>query len=206
MLIATHRQILKRIHEKLRDADFYWSVGYYGLILAGVVHFGFLLLFLYLKLYLLSAVNMISVVIYWYCIFGIGLKTLESRDDGRIGWLVYFELIGHNVVATYYLGTGAGFQYYIYLLAVIPFFISTYSMPVYLFRVVSALGIAITLDTSDYFQKIRVEHLAVSQSWFFWMNLTTALGALLFLFYLYIRKERAHHLALMKEYKKQKDT
>jgi hypothetical protein len=205
MLLSTHRKILKRIEEKLQDANFYWSVGYYGLILAGIIHFGFLLLFFYLKLYLLSAVNIISVMIYWYCIFGIGLKTLESRDDGRIGWLVYLELVGHNAIATYYLGSGAGFQYYVYLLAVIPFFISTYSMPIYLFRVVSALGIAIVLDTADYFQKIRVDDLAVSQSWFFWMNLLTALGALLFLFYLYVRKERAYHMMLTEQYGKQED-
>jgi len=191
------RETLTLIRQKLKHENFYWEVGYYALIIAGVVHFGFFLFFLFLKLYVLAAVNVISVGIYWYSIFGIGLDTLERKDDGRIGWLVYTELVGHNVIATYYLGAEAGFQYYIYLLAVLPFFISTYRMPVYLFRVVLAFATAVFLDTSEFFHHSRVLTESVLIEWMYRINVVVASAALIVLLFLYIMKERKHHKELL---------
>jgi hypothetical protein len=199
MFSHKQRRTLVVIHKLLRKENFYWKVGYYALILAGTVHVGFLLMFLWLKLYVLAVVNVVSISIYWYAVFGIGLRTLQRRDDGLIGWLVYIELLGHNVIATYYLGVGAGFQYYIYLLAVIPFFISTYSMPVYLLRVLVALGSALFLDMSGFFMHARVPVGYNTISWMYQMNLFTAAGALAFLTYLYLRKERIHHQTLLEK-------
>ena len=191
------RSTLALIHEKLRNENFYWKVGYYALILAGTVHFGFLLLFLSLGIYPMAAVNVISVLIYWYCIFGIGIKTLERKDDGQIGWFVYIELVGHNVIATYYLGSDAGFQYYIYLLAAIPFFISSYSMPVYLFRVISALAVAMFLDMYGLFQYPKISIDTSILLWLYRMNILIAVGALLFLLSLYLSKEKRYHQDLL---------
>jgi len=191
------RDILILIHQKLKYENFYWEVGYYALIIAGIVHFGFLWFFLFLKLYVLAAVNVVSVGIYWYCVFGIGLKTLESKDDGKIGWLVYVELVGHNVIATYYLGAEAGFQYYIYLLAILPFFISTYRMPVYLFRVVLAFVTAVFLDTSEFFHHSRVLSDSILVEWMYRMNVLVASGALVVLLFLYLMKEKRYHNKLL---------
>jgi hypothetical protein len=200
MFSQKQRETLLLIHKRLRKENFYWRVGYYALVIAGVVHFGFLLLFLFLELYLLACVNVLSVLVYWYSVFGLGLKTLENKGEERlIGWLVFAELIGHNVIATYYLGAGAGFQYYIYILAALPFFISTYSMPVYLFRVGSALVIALFLDLHGFFEAPKVQVDAAVLLWFSRMNTVIALGALIILFYLYLSKERKYHDDLIRQ-------
>jgi len=198
VLIERQRETLRLIHEKLCQENFYWEVGYMALLIAGAVHFGFLLLFLYLKFYLMAAVNIVSVILYWYTIFGIGLQTLEKKDDGLIGWLVYAELMGHNVAATFYFGAEAGYHYYIYLLVLFPFFVSTYRMPVYLFRVVSSLVTAVWLDVSDGFQQGRVVSDSTVIEWMYRMNVTIAFGALVWLLFLYIRKEKRYHQKLMK--------
>jgi len=197
MFSRKQRLTLTHIHKKLHNENFYWKTGYYGLILAGTVHFGFLILFCYLGFYMLAAVNVVSVLIYWYCIFGIGLKALEKKDDGEIGWLVYIELVGHNVVATYYLGSEAGFQYYIYMLAALPFFISSYSMPIYLLRVTSALFIAVFLDIYEVFQYPKIPIGEAVLSGLYQMNMLIAFGALVLLSYLYISKERKYYKSLL---------
>ena len=100
----------------------------------------------YLDIYPLVFLNILSVFIYFYSIFGLGLKTIESKDDSIIGWLVYFELIIHGVMATYYLGLESGFQYYIYTLVFLPFFTSSYSAFIRFLRIVVVILIAILLE------------------------------------------------------------
>ena len=138
--------MLSDILQKLEEENFYWNLGFYALILAGSVHFLFIFLFIFLDIPQLVFLNIISVGVYLYCIFGIGLKTLDRKDDSLIGWLVYVELLGHGVIATLYLGLESGFQYYIYSLVLIPFFISTYSLRVRILRVVVVIVVVVLLE------------------------------------------------------------
>jgi len=121
-------------------------MGFYALILAGSVHFLFIFLFIFLDIPQLVLLNIISVGIYLYCIFGIGIKTLDRKDDSLIGWLVYFELLGHGIIATIFLGLESGFQYYMYALVLIPFFVSTYSLRVRVLRILVAIVTILLLE------------------------------------------------------------
>ena len=95
-------------------------------------------------------VNVVSIIIYWYCIFGLGLKAIETKDDSAIGWLVFLELIVHSVIATYYLGIESGFQYYMYTIIFIPFFVWTYTNFIRLVRIIIVITIAMTLEYWGY--------------------------------------------------------
>ena len=138
--------MLIAIFNKLKDEDYYWSLGFYALILAGTAHIFFIFLFLFLDIHQLVIVNILSVSIYLYCIFGLSIKTLKSKDDSLIGWLVYIELIAHSIAATLYLGPDSGFQYYMYTLVFLPFFVWTYSTSVRLLRIAFIIVIAFLLD------------------------------------------------------------
>ncbi len=170
---------------RLREEDLYWRIGFYGLSAAGIVHALFIPLFWYLGIPWLAAFNLLSVFAYWYSIFGLGLPAIESGDDRLIGWIVYCELIGHNLLATYFLGTGAGFQLYIYVLALLPFFIFSYSKEVYLVRILFVIFIAIVIDRAPLFHeaKVPLDPLTIHDLHTF--NLTIFLGVLSLLSYLY---------------------
>ena len=116
----------KHILKMLNHTHFYWKIGFLGVAISGVVHLFFLFLFLYMDIPLLAAINLISVIIYWYSIYGLGKEAIETGDDSIIGWLIYLELIGHNLLAAWTLGREAGFQYYLYIPAFLPFFIINY--------------------------------------------------------------------------------
>jgi len=85
-------------------------------------------------------------MVYFYCIFGLGLEAIRTKDDSLIGWLVYFELIGHALVATYLLGLESGFQYYMYTLILIPFFVLTYKPIIRLIRLMGVIFFALLLE------------------------------------------------------------
>lgn len=138
--------MLVEIFNTLKKENFYWTIGFYALMAAGLTHISFIFIFMYLDIYPLVFLNILSVFIYFYSIFGLGLKTIESKDDSIIGWLVYFELIIHGVMATYYLGLESGFQYYIYTLVFLPFFTSSYSAFIRFLRIVVVILIAILLE------------------------------------------------------------
>jgi len=138
--------MLLEILQRLQNEKFYWYIGFYTLVVAGFIHFLFIFLFIFLDIPQLIIVNIVSVMIYLYCIFGLGLKTLDSKDDSTIGWLVYFELIGHGSIATYYIGLESGFQYYIYTLMIIPFFVWTYTLSIRLLRMLGVIIIALLLE------------------------------------------------------------
>jgi diguanylate cyclase (GGDEF)-like protein len=184
---------LSVILNRLQVTNFYWRIGFYGLVLAGFFHALFIPLFLWLGIPVLAAVNVLSVAIYWYCIFGLGLPTLESGDDSTIGWLVYIELIGHNLLATYYLGPDAGFQYYIYVLAVLPFFVFTYSFTVYALRIAFVIIVSLLIDTHSLF-RTPVVHIDPSLlQLLHHFNLFVFLSVLSLLSYLYAVHARTHH-------------
>jgi hypothetical protein len=181
---------------RLQQEEFYWRIGFYGLSAAAIVHLLFIPLFFLLKLPLLAAVNFLSVAAYWYAIFGLGLQAIERRDDRLIGWIVYGELILHNLLATYYLGTGAGFQLYIYILALLPFFVISYPRPIYLFRILSVILIAIAIDRIGLFHYPKVLIAPETIRWLHTFNLLVFLGILSFLSYLYAVHSKARHDSL----------
>ena len=137
-----------RLHivKRLENENFYWTIGFYALALAGVTHVLFIFLFLFLGIFPLVIVNILSVLVYLYCIFGLAMKTLETKDDSLIGWFVYTELMGHGIIASFFLGLESGFQYYIYTLLLIPFFVTTYTMPVRILRMAGVIIVALLLE------------------------------------------------------------
>jgi diguanylate cyclase (GGDEF)-like protein len=183
----------KAIQTKLDEVHFYWRIGYYALMAAGTVHLFFLFMFLCLGVPVMAAVNVLSVLIYWYSIYGLGIRTIETRDDRLIGWLVYSELLGHNLLATWYLGTGAGFQFYIYILAFFPFFIFTYSRKIYWIRVFLVIAVSLLLESGGLFRHPRVPIDPGTIEALHLLNLLIFLGVLAILSYLYMNYERDHH-------------
>jgi diguanylate cyclase (GGDEF)-like protein len=159
----------------------------------------FIVLFAILGMPIMALVNGLSVAAYWFSIFVLGMETLETHDDRLIGWIVYTELIGHNVLATYFLGTQAGFQYYIYVVAFIPFFIFSYARSVYGARLGMVLLIAMVIEISDWFHQARVE---VDPEWIAWIhhvNLGIFLAVVSLISYLYAVYAKAHHDQLQED-------
>jgi diguanylate cyclase (GGDEF)-like protein len=193
-----HRR-LSAIHKALEEIGFYWRVGYYGLLAAAFVHFAFIWLFLALGVPLMAWVNVISVAIYLYAVLGIGLRTLRTGDDRVIGWLVYTELIVHNLLATYLLSTQAGFQLYIYILVFLPFFVTTYSRWIYALRIIGALAVAMWIDVDPTFwePKIRVE--PYDLIFLHHLNLFLFLSVLAVLAYMYVYFESIQRTVLIEE-------
>ena len=143
--------MFNNILNKIQDDEFYWILGLYSLIGACVVHVLFIFLFLYLEISQLVIVNVGSILLYLYCIFGLAKTTLKTKDDRIIGWLVYFELIGHGIIATYYIGLDSGFQYYFYTLSILPFFTFSYSFFVRMGRIIFVIVVAIFLEVWEHF-------------------------------------------------------
>ncbi len=176
-----------RLHivKRLENENFYWIIGFYALILAGITHFLFIFLFLFLEVSSLVTVNILSVLVYLYCIFGLATMTLETKDDSLIGWFVYAELMGHGVIATYFLGLESGFQYYIYTLLLIPFFVSTYTMPVRLLRMVGVIVVALLLEIWGQNHTPMIALNSTSLHTLHYMNLTLSLMMVAVISYLY---------------------
>ena len=177
---------------RLREESFYWRIGFYALCAAGIVHALFIPLFWGLGLPFMSALNVLSVFAYWYAVFGLGLQAIERRDDRVIGWIVYAELILHNTLASYFLGIGAGFQLYIYILALLPFFVFTYSRPVYFLRTFGVIALSLAIDRLEIFHSSKVPVSAETIQWLHTFNLFIFLGILGLLSYLYAVHSRAH--------------
>jgi diguanylate cyclase (GGDEF)-like protein len=136
--------------KKLGNESFYWTIGLYSLGIAGITHVLFLLLFIYLQITPLIIANIFSVASYYYSAFILGPKTLDARNDSVIGWIVYCELIVHAIIATICLGTTCGFQYYVYILAFLPFFNSTYSKRTRAVRFLLVILVSIFLKVLSY--------------------------------------------------------
>jgi len=152
--------LIDTLLQKIKIENFYWSIGFYALMLLSVGHFIFFLLFLYLNIHTLVILNIFSVITYLYCIFGLGIQTLDTKDDSLIGWIVYFELILHAVIVTRYIGVESGFQYYIYTLGMLPFFTFNYPKHIQIIRIFFSIFIAISIEIlGDYMQPLVIlEH------------------------------------------------
>ncbi len=188
---------LSEILDQLAKESHYWQIGFYGLVTAAAAHTFFLFLFILLDIPLLAGVNILSVGVYLYCIFILGIPTLQSKDDHVIGWLVYGELIGHNLLATWLLGRESGFQFYLYIPALLPFFIFSYSRVIYFLRILFVIVLALWVETSPLFAHPRT---AIDPLWlqrFHCMNLLIFLIVLSALAYLYASKERAYNRRLI---------
>jgi len=146
LIPARKAKVLVEILHTLKKENFYWTIGFYALMAAGLTHMSFIFLFIYLDIYPLVLLNIFSTFIYFYAIFGLGLKTIKTKNDGIIGWMVYFELIIHGVVSTYYLGLVSGFKYYIYTLVFLPFFTSSYTAFIRFIRITIVILVAILLE------------------------------------------------------------
>ncbi len=193
---------LSEILQQLDKESYYWQIGFYGLVTAMTSHALFMLLFIFLDIPILVAVNLLSVGIYLYCIFVLGIPTLRSKDDSKIGWLVYGELIGSNFLATWLLGKEAGFQFYFYIPAMLPFFINSYSRIVYFLRLAFIVFLALWVDISPLFEYSR---LPIDSLWlqrFHWLNLLIFLLIISALSYLYALKEQAFSRQLIHDLKR----
>lgn len=89
-------------------SELFIRYGRFAILVCGTSHALLIPFFYWLGADQLVLFNILSVAIYAYCIV-ILPRSLKSGDYRIIGWLAYFELIGHAVVATYYLGVDAGF-------------------------------------------------------------------------------------------------
>ena len=138
---------LSYILEALKHEDYYWNIGFYALLVAGITHLLFIPLFFFLNIPVLALVNILSVAIYFYSIFYLGLDAIRSKNDKFIGWLVYGELLTHGILASYYLGLESGFHYYIYVLAFLPFFTFNYSVFIRTIRLIGIIATSILLNT-----------------------------------------------------------
>ncbi len=190
---------LSEIIQQLDKESYYWQIGFYGLVAAAAAHTFFLILFLLLDIPILAGINILSVGIYLYCIFVLGIPTLKSKDDHVIGWLVYGELIGHNLLATWLLGRESGFQFYLYIPALLPFFIHSYSRRVYFLRLLLVIVLALWVESSPLFNHTRIPVDPVWLERFNWMNLLIFLLVLSALSYLYALKEQAYSRQLIKD-------
>ncbi len=98
----------------------YIGFGRIGLQTLGIGHLIFLIIFFLLGVFPLVIVNVFSILIYAYCL-KLLKSSLDRNDFTLIGWLVYIELMGHAILACYFIGTQSGFHYYIVLLSALPF-------------------------------------------------------------------------------------
>ena len=187
------------ILERLKDENFYWNIGFYALALAGATHFLFLLVFLYLDVPFLVLLNVVSIGVYLYCIFGLGIKALDEKDESLIGWLAYFEILVHGVIATLFLGLESGFQYYIYTLVLIPFFVSTYSVKVRVFRIVTAIVVIVLLDVWGHRHAPLVVLEGDYIEFLHYMNLTLVLIIVAVISYFYTTNENIYRDTLLEQ-------
>ena len=180
----------------LKHENHYWKVGFIALVLAATMHLLFIPLFFFLKLYVLACANVGSVLVYLYAIFGLGDKTLITHDDRVIGWLVYAELIGHAVLATYYLGLESGFHYYIYTLAILPFFTQRYALKTQLLRLFGIIAVSLFLNI--HFREHQPLHGIARQYIFVLGNINLVLFLLISsgLVLLYSQHEQKHYIQL----------
>jgi len=187
------------ILERLKNENFYWHIGFYALVLAGVTHFLFLLVFLYLDLSFLVLLNIVSIGIYLYCIFGLGLKALEEKDESLIGWLTYLEILIHGVIVTLFLGLESGFQYYIYTLILIPFFVSTYTVKIRVFRIVMAIVAIVLLDVWGHRHSPFIALESGTIEFLHYMNLTLVLIIVAVISYFYSTNESIYCDTLLEQ-------
>lgn len=105
--------------DNFKDA---FDVFYYALIAAGLLHVFFLLLFFYLGIHALVALNVLSCVIYYLSIrlFIKTNNTVGAKDFRLLAFINLVEVIAHAYIVCVYIGIDSGFHYYILMLTVVP--------------------------------------------------------------------------------------
>lgn len=121
----------------------YIEFGRYAIYAAGMVHALFLFIFYYLNVFPLVVINIFSLLLYAFCLKVLD-SSVENNNYALIGWLVHIELMGHAVIACYYIGTDSGFHYYIVLLPALPFLMFNDAKTVKVAKIASVI-IAFTL-------------------------------------------------------------
>lgn len=143
----------------MEGIGYYWKIGFYGLVIGVSVHFGFIFLFGYLHVWQMSLFNFISVALYWYAIFGLVLGSFrnEKETDAKIGWIVFAELLSHNLLASYILGKESGFVYYIYVLIGLPFFADAYTRKIFFMQKAIAISAVFFIEFCPCFLSNKTE-------------------------------------------------
>jgi len=181
----------------LKHESHYWKVGFVALVVAGSVHLFFIPLFFFMELPVLAAANVVSVAVYLFAIFGLGERTLMTQDDRAIGWLVYTELIFHAILATYYLGLESGFYYYVYILAILPFFTKRYALITQIIRLAGIIAVSLFLNIYFRDHQPLLGRMREYALMFGNINLTLFLLILGGLVILYSRHEQEHYTTLL---------
>ncbi len=189
------------ILNELERAGYYWRIGAFALLIGASVHFGFIFLFAWAHVWPLSLFNVISVAMYGYAIFGLllGSQNKEKETDAKIGWIVFVELLSHNLLASYYLGRDSGFVYYIYVLVGLPFFVDAYDKKVYFSQKAAALLAVFVIVLCSCFDrnKTGISHQVISVMQY--INLFLFLGITGLLSYAYADNAQAYQRVLKEE-------
>lgn len=132
--------------KEIKHKDFYWYIGLYALIYAIIGHMSYILVFAYLDIPILVVLNIFGVAIYVYILLFLAKKAVRNHDDSMIGWFVFADVYIDSVLGSIYLGLDSGFQYYMYILILIPFFTMHYSKPIRFLRIFTIIITAIVLN------------------------------------------------------------
>ncbi|MBZ7980675.1 GGDEF domain-containing protein [Campylobacter sp. RM12642] len=105
-------QIKQLISRLINFYDYIYLI----ILLATILHVSFLFIFYYMKIYELFYVNIVSTLIY------ILIITNFSSDKIKIYYaVVYFEVLIHQLIAIYYLGSASGFDLLLCCLILVQF-------------------------------------------------------------------------------------
>ena len=189
------------ILNELEGVGYYWKIGSFALAIGATVHFGFIFLFAWGHAWVLSFFNIFSVLMYGYAIFGLlpGSLHKEKEIDAKIGWIVFSELLSHNLLASYYLGRDSGFVYYIYVLVGLPFFVDAFDKKVYFSQKALALSVVFFIVFCSCFDQNKTDipphAIAIMQD----INLFLFLAISCLLSYAYADNAQAYQRILMEE-------
>lgn len=111
---------MRKPHEHQIFSKNYAIFGRIGVTIAGFFHLMFIVIFYVLGIMPLVFVNIVSVFSYLYCL-AIIEKSIANSDYRMIGWIIYSELLGHAIAASYFVGLESGFQYYALVLVSMPY-------------------------------------------------------------------------------------
>lgn len=120
----------------------FWTFGRLALRAALAGHVAFILLFHLFGSVLLSAANMVSVLIYMGC-----LALVRRRRYGTVIALVWLELLGHAALAGRVLGWDSGFHYYALILLSLVFVNPHTTLPTRVTHATLLVAIYIGMDS-----------------------------------------------------------
>lgn len=111
--------MIARIKASLDNIKDSYQVFYIALVLAGLTHVVFLLLFFLLDIPVLVVFNFFSCLLYYLA--ARAFVNVSGVEDYRlVATLVLAEVIAHAYLASYYIGLDSGFHYYILMMTVVP--------------------------------------------------------------------------------------